>query len=75
MHHSIDISNAISLPLAKCLTNAKVNIEELEFKDAKSRVAQKLLELEDDGVISKENGLFVLLNKEKLVEISTRATR
>lgn len=106
MHHSIEFSNTISLQLAKRLTNAKVNIEDLVFKDAKSRIARKLLELdeqpaiklthadlakmtgisrpttsivigefEDDELISKEKGLFVLLDKEKLTDISTRDIR
>jgi len=47
MHHSVEFSNNISLQLAKRLTDAKVNIEDLVFKDAKSRVARKLLELSD----------------------------
>ena len=45
MHHSLEFSNNISLQLAKRLTDAKVNIEDLVFKDAKSRVARKLIEL------------------------------
>ena len=51
MHHSIEFSNEISMQLAKRLTKAKVNIEDLVFKDARSRVARKLMELASQGDI------------------------
>lgn len=106
MRNSIQFSNIISLQLAKRLSNAKINIEDLVFKDAKSRIACKLLELdshpamkvthadiakmtgvsrpttsivigefEDDELISRERGIFVLLDKIQLTEISTRDIR
>lgn len=45
MHHSVEFSTTISIQLAKRLTAAKVNIEDLVFKDARSRIARKLTEI------------------------------